>query len=498
MSVDRCSGKFFLALLGGVVLSACSPSASTAVPPVFAAAPTAAPPANAAPVAPLVSGLPDFTGLVERYGPAVVNVKVNQKPRAMPSRSAPQDPDSDNPLNDFLRQFGFPNAPRGQQPLPQRGEGSGFIVSADGYILTNAHVVRDATDITVKLTDRREFPAKLIGLDDRTDVAVIKIDGKDLPTVRIGDPSKLKPGQWVVAIGSPFGMENSVTAGIVSATSRDLPDEQYVPFIQTDVAVNPGNSGGPLFNLSGEVVGINSQIYSQSGGYMGLSFAIPIDMANDVREQLLKHGHVTRGKIGVGIRGIDADLAEAFGLDRPRGALVDEVYKGDPADKAGIRQGDIILSVDGKPVESNTALPAMISSIHPGNSTELEIWSDRKLKKVSVKVVELKDDATTSQDVQGKGGSNGKAEPAALGLSVRPLTPDEKRDSDTQGTLVVDDVDSPAADAGVRPGDIIVGVGGIKVRTLAELQAAIKRSGSVVPLLIQRGDRQVFLAIRTN
>ena len=292
MSVDRCSGKFFLALVGGIALSACSPSASTAVPPIFAAAPapTAAPPPNAAPVGPLVTGLPDFTGLVERYGPAVVNVKVNQRlARAQRSRNVPQQPDSDDPFDFFQFPFGpnVPNAPRGQQQ-PQAGEGSGFVISKNGYILTNAHVVEGASDITVKLTDRREYPAKVVGLDERTDVAVHQDRGDDLPQVRIGDPSKLKPGQWVVAIGSPFGMENSVTAGIVSATSRDLPDELYVPFIQTDVAVNPGNSGGPLFNMSGEVVGINSQIYSPSGGYMGLSFAIPIDMANNVSEQLMK------------------------------------------------------------------------------------------------------------------------------------------------------------------------------------------------------------------
>ncbi len=498
MSLDRFSGRFFVALLGGIVLSACSPSASTAVPPVFAAGaatPTAAPPASAAPVAPLVSGLPDFTGLVERYGPAVVNVKVEEKPRTMPS-SGPGNDNQDDPFGDFLRRFGIPNVPRGQQgpQVPERGEGSGFIVTPDGYIMTNAHVVRDATDITVKLTDRREFPAKLIGMDDRTDVAVIKIDAKNLPTVRIGDPSKLKPGQWVVAIGSPFGMENSVTAGIVSATSRDLPDEQYVPFIQTDVAVNPGNSGGPLFNLAGEVVGINSQIYSQSGGYMGLSFAIPIDMANDVRMQLVKNGHVTRGKIGVGIQPIDADLAESLGLDRPRGALVGEVEEGGPAEKAGIRPGDIILSVDGKPVETNTALPAMISSIKPGNTAELELWSNRKLKKVSTKVVELKEGNSTSTDVQGKGGSN-SAKPAALGLSIRPLSPDEKQQADTEGSLIVDSVDGAAADAGVRPGDIILGVAGTRVKTLAELQAAIKRSPPKVALHLQRGDRQIYLAV---
>jgi len=501
MSVDRCSGKFFLALLGGVALSACSPSASTAVPPVFAAAaaaaPTAAPPPSAAPVTPLVSGLPDFTGLVERYGPAVVNVKVNQRAaRAVQSR-APRNPDPNDPL-DFLRQFGFPGNPRGapQEQRPQAGEGSGFVVSQDGYILTNAHVVSDASDITVKLTDRREFPAKLVGLDKRTDVAVIKIEAGELPVVRIGDPSKLKPGQWVVAIGSPFGMENSVTAGIVSATSRDLPDEGYVPFIQTDVAVNPGNSGGPLFNLQGEVVGINSQIYSDSGGYMGLSFAIPIDMANDVREQLVKNGRVTRSMIGVTIRDLDAEYAESFGLDRPHGALVSSVSEGSPAEKAGIHPGDIILSVDGKPVEGNSALPAMISSIRPGNTTELEVWSDRKLKKVTARVVELKEEGTVAQEPPSKGGGKNAAEPAALGLSVRPLTQDERGDSRSQGSLIVEDVDGAAAEAGVRPGDIILGVAGTPVRTVAEFTAAIKRITSRnVPLLIQSNGRQDFVII---
>jgi serine protease Do len=507
MSVERCSGKFFLALVGGIALSACSPSASTAVPPIFAAAapgPTAAPPPSAAPVAPLVTGLPDFTGLVERYGPAVVNVKVTERP-ARPVRMRGQSPESDNPIDEFFRQFGMPIPPgnQQQQPQPQHGEGSGFVVSSDGYIMTNAHVVKDASEIVVKLTDRREYPAKVIGLDERTDVAVIKIDGKDLPVVRIGDPSKVKPGQWVVAIGSPFGMENSVTAGIVSATLRDLQDSEipnYVPFIQTDVAVNPGNSGGPLFNLQGEVIGINSQIYSQSGGYMGLSFAIPIDIANDVREQLVSTGHVTRSMIGVNIQAIDAKLAEALGLERPRGALVSGVIENEPADKAGIHRGDIILSVDGRPVETSTALPAMISTIRPGTSTELELWSDKKLKKVTVRVVEMKEsDAQTSEDSQGRGGSNGRqqqAAPTVLGLTVRPLSPQEKQSTDTRGSLVVEDVEGAAADAGVQAGDIILAVAGAPVRTVEELSAAIKRQQEqYVALLIQRGNRQIFLPI---
>jgi serine protease Do len=506
MSVDRCKSNLLLAVLSGVVLSACSPSASTAVPPVFAAAPpSAAPPVNAAPAAPLVSGLPDFTALVERYGPAVVNLQVSARARTVQSRGR-REQGSEDPLEDFLRQYGFPGGiPRGQAPQqPPRGQGSGFLVSTDGYIITNAHVVEGATDITVKLTDRREFPAKVVGFDQRTDVAVIKIEGKDLPTVRIGDPSKLRPGQWVVAIGSPFGMENSVTAGIVSATSRDLEDSQYVPFIQTDVAVNPGNSGGPLFNLAGEVVGINSQIYSQSGGYQGLSFAIPIDMANDVREQLVKNGRVTRSKIGIGIQPLDADLAESLGLDRPRGALVGSVDEGGPADKAGIKSGDVILSVDGRPVDGNAALPVMISSMRPGTTTELEVWTDRKLRKVTARVVENTEAATAVREPQGRGGNNkGDQQPVAqvLGMSLRQLTTAEKQDAQTQGSLVVEEVEGAAQDAGLLPGDIILGVAGARVKTVAELQAAIasaKRFSPKVALNIQRGERQLYLPIRAD
>jgi serine protease Do len=305
----------------------------------------------------------------------------------------------------------------------------------------------------------------------------------------------------VVAIGSPFGMENSVTAGIVSATLRDLPDEQ-IPFIQTDVAVNMGNSGGPLFNLAGEVVGINSQIYSPNagGGYVGLSFAIPIDIANDVSQQLIETGQVTRGQIGVKIEGVDSARAEYYGLERPRGALVKEVFEGEPADKAGIRPDDIILSVDGRPVEFIAALPAMISAIRPGNSAELELWSDGKLKKVTVNVVEMKEEAQTAQQVQGRGGrapQSGQAEPTVLGLYLRPLTTDERQQSGTRGSLVVANVEGAAAAAGVQRGDIIIGAAGTQVRTVAELERAVKRSaGSVVTLLIQRGDREVFPQVR--
>jgi serine protease Do len=491
MALERCSGRFFLVAVSGLALSACSPKASTAVPPAANALPA---PASVAAPAPMVSGLPDFTGLVERYGPAVVNVQVVEGKR---STGRSQAPGQEDPFGDFFRRFGIPNMPN-QQPRnqpPARGVGSGFVVTTDGYIMTNAHVVRDATEVMVKMTDRREYPAKVVGIDDRTDVAVIKIEGKNLPIVRIGDPAALRPGQWVVAIGSPFGMENSVTAGIVSATARTLPSEQYVPFIQTDVAVNPGNSGGPLFNLSGEVVGINSQIYSQSGGYMGLSFAIPIDVANGVRTQLIAKGRVTRGKIGVGLQPMDAALAESFGLDRPRGALIGSVEKGGPADKAGVKEGDIIVGVDGRKIDSDIELPAIISSISPGKDTQLEIWRDRNTRKLTARVTEMKEDGANTQSESGGGGA---AEPASLGLSVRPLQPDEKQQVDTEGTLVVEDVDGPAARAGIQPGDIILGVNGTRVKSAAELSAAAKKSGKVVALQVQRGDRQFFIAIRSE
>src|SRR5580692_6813129 len=343
-----------------------------------------APAARAVEPLPAVT-MPDFSGLVERYGPAVVNVEVVERPQA----AGHGGPDSDDPLNDFFRRFGIPNQGGGQprNSPPAHGTGSGFIVSPDGYILTNAHVVSSAETVTVRLTDRREFQAKVVGQDERTDVAVIKIEAKDLPVVKIGDPRLLKPGQWVVAIGSPFNFDNTATAGIVSATARSLPnDNSVVPFIQTDVAVNPGNSGGPLFNTRGEVVGINSQIFSQTGSYMGLSFAIPIDIAVNVENQIIKTGHVMRGRIGVSIVDVNAAFAESFGLGRPRGALVQIVEPGGPAEKAGIKPGDIILAVNGQAIDHFGELSLVISNMHPGSDARLSVWRDRKAQDMTVKV----------------------------------------------------------------------------------------------------------------
>jgi serine protease Do len=462
-----------------------------------------------------VRGLPDFTQLVAAVGPAVVNVQVIERAggsgRAQRFGNSDDDSDSEDPFGDFFRRFGIPQAPQGQgqgpgrraTPQPSRGEGSGFIVSPDGYILTNAHVVNNASKVTVKLTDQREYVAKVVGSDESSDVAVIKIDGKNLPVVRFGDTSKLRVGEWVVAIGSPFGMENSVTAGIVSATGRSIAGanpRNYVNFIQTDVAVNPGNSGGPLFNMNGEVVGINSQIFSTTGSYAGMSFAIPIDLANNVREQLVKNGHVTRGIIGVTIQPVSAALAESYGLERPRGAAVGSVNKGGPADKAGIQPDDVILSVNGKPVQSNSDLPPMIAQLHPGTTAELDVWRNKSSKKISVVIDELQDDAKatrTARTNQRDGNGGGAAASVdKLGLSVRELTANEKRQLRASGNVVVEDASGAAAEAGIQSGDVILSANGKDVTTVEELRGAV-RGASVARLRVQSWDQsgQSFTSI---
>jgi len=495
-------------LLGAVVLitlfAACSPQSSTAAATGDPAKPAMVPTATVAPspaaTAAAVRGLPDFSDLVAQVGPAVVNVQVVEKAAA--SANADEgDEDSEDPFGDFFRHFGIPRGVVPQQPhnfAPVRGIGSGFIVSADGYILTNAHVVNNASKITVKLTDRREFDGKVIGVDERTDVAVIKINAKgNLPVVRLGDSSRLRPGQWVLAIGSPFGFENSVTAGVVSATARSNVGEGgngYVPFIQTDVAVNPGNSGGPLFNLDGDVVGINSQIYSRSGGYEGISFAIPIDVANNVAQQLIKTGHVSRGRIGVTIQDVTAATAENFGLDRPRGAAVASVESGGPADKAGIEPLDIILSVNGTTIEASDQLPPLIAEIKPGQAAQLEIWRDKAVKRISVTVEELKEKATVAS--ARRGGSD--AEPAVvnrIGLSVRALTAAEKGQLKTRGSIVVVDARGAAAEAGVREGDVILSINRESTSTVEEFQKAVKEAVHSATLLVQRENQQSIITI---
>ncbi|MBV8974926.1 MAG: DegQ family serine endoprotease [Sinobacteraceae bacterium] len=454
--------------------------------------------AAAQPATPAEAGtgraLPDFSQLVEHYGPAVVNVEVVEK--AQSSGGVPGLAPND-PFYDFFRRFGIPTPDQGQQgrQAPVRGAGSGFIVNSDGYILTNTHVVANADEVTVRLTDRREFPAKVIGADERTDVAVIKINGTNLPIVKLGDPARIKPGQWVLAIGSPFGFENSATAGIVSATARSVPGENYVPFIQTDVPVNPGNSGGPLFNMSGEVIGINSQIFSRTGGFMGVSFAIPIDVARNVEEQLIKTGHVVRGRIGVTIQDVNAQLAESFGLDRPRGALVSSVEKDGPAARAGVAPGDVILAVDGRPIDRYGELSSQIAGMRPGADVNLALWRSGKEQNLSVKVAELKEQpqnvAYRSKPKQPAGG-----QPSALGLTVRPLEPREKEQANTQGSLLVEEVSGPAQAAEIQPGDIILGINGRRVHSVKELQDAAHAAGKNVALLIQREDAQIFVPLR--
>ena len=439
--------------------------------------------------APLVDtrGLPDFSTLGEAVGPAVVNIRT-QSVRAAKLEGGP----SDEAMQEFLRRFGIPYDGQRQQPQqPRRGMGSGFIVSADGYVLTNAHVVADADEVTVKLVDKRDFKAKVIGSDKRTDVAVLKIDARDLPYVRMGDANTVKVGEWVVAVGSPFGFENSVTAGIVSAKARSLPDETLVPFIQTDVAINPGNSGGPLFNLRGEVVGINSQIYSRTGGFMGLSFAIPIDVAMKVSDQLRKTGKVTRGKMGVGIQPVTKELAESFGLGKAEGALVGSVENGSPAEKAGIQPGDVIVGVNGKPVAESADLPRIIGNMSPGDVAKIKVIRQGSGRELSVKLIEMNPEKMASAAEPDKKPASDK-----LGLAVRPLQPQEKNKLGIAGGLVVEDVAGPAARAGIQPGDVIVGLNSQPVTDVEAFAKMVEASGNRLALLVQRGDARIFVPIK--
>lgn len=436
-----------------------------------------------------VTGLPDFSALVADAGPAVVNISVTEKAEHPMMGGGEPSEGGDDPLSQFFHRFQMPSP---EHAPPSHGIGSGFIVSPDGYVLTNAHVVADASEVTVKLTDRREFAAKVIGADKRSDVALIKIAATGLPYVRFGDPSQVRPGQWAIAIGSPFGFENSVTAGVVSATGRPLPDDNggsYVPFIQTDAAVNPGNSGGPLFNLDGQVIGINSQIYSRTGGYMGMSFAIPIDVALNVKDQLLKNGKVNRSRIGVAVQDLGQPLALSFGLTTPHGALVSAVEPQSPGERAGLKPGDIITSVNGRNIDHSWDLPAVISQLPPGTEARLGLWHDRKATEVTVKTVLLEDAPAPAAKNSGEDGG-GK-----LGLAVRPLKPDEQRELHTRGHLVVEDVTGPALAAGLQAGDVVLGVNGSGVATVADLKREVERAGHSVALLIQREDAQIYIPI---
>jgi len=435
-----------------------------------------------------ISNLPDFSQLVAANGAAVVNISVVQK--AQRGLDESETDEAGDPFSQFFRRFGIPNPAR--QP-PARGIGSGFIISQDGYVLTNAHVVADAATVTVKLTDRREFTAKVIGVDKRSDVALLKIDARGLPTVRFGDPSSLRPGQWVVAIGSPFGFDNSVTVGVVSATARALPDENYIPFIQTDVPINPGNSGGPLFNLKGEVVGINSQIYSRTGGYMGMSFAIPIDLVLNVKDQLLTKGKVSRSRIGVAVQEVNQQLAQTFGLSVPHGALISSVDAKGPGSRAGLKPGDVITSVNGKVINRSSDLPAIIAALPPGSMARVGIWRDRKAQQIEVRTVALQDEPSERSARSERGDDSGR-----LGLALRPLTPGEQEQLETKGKLVVEDASGPALTAGIQPGDVILGINGTPVSSVVELRKAVEAAHGSVALLVQREGAQLYFPIDLN
>jgi serine protease Do len=442
--------------------------------------------------------LPDFTDLVEKQGGAVVNISTSQSVR---NPLLPQIPNlqEDDPFYEFFRRF----IPQPGQPREFQSQslGSGFIVSQDGYIMTNAHVVEAAEEITVKLTDKREFKAKVIGADRRTDLALIKIDASGLPAVKFGDPNKLRVGEWVLAIGSPFGFENTVTAGIVSAKGRSLPQENYVPFIQTDVAVNPGNSGGPLFNLRGEVVGINSQIYSRTGGFMGLSFAIPIDVANDIANQLRTAGKVTRGRIGVVIQPVSKELADGFGLSRAQGALVNSVEKGGPADKAGIEPGDVILRFDGKPVSSSEDLPRIVGSTRPGAKVNMQVWRNKGARDVQVVVAEMQDEKATRQASR-RGSKPPAVTQSQHGLTLSELTDAQRGELKVNGGVLVENVQGQgaAARAGIRRGDVILAVNNQDVKTVEQFNQMMGQfdKGRIVALLVRRGANSLYIPFRVD
>jgi len=447
-------------------------------------------------------GLPDFADLAEKQGQAVVNISTSQTIKGPRLGPGPQWPfDEDDPAFEFFRRFmpkPHPNMPR---EFENRSLGSGFIISADGYILTNAHVVQEADEVVVKLTDKREFKAKVIGTDRRTDVALIKIEASNLPVVRLGDPGKLRVGEWVVAIGSPFGFENSVTAGIVSAKGRSLPQENYVPFIQTDVAINPGNSGGPLFNMKGEVVGINSQIYSRSGGYQGIAFAIPIDVAMEVQAQLKANGKVSRGRIGVMIQEVTRELADSFGLARPQGALVASVEKGSPADKAGIEVGDVILKFDGKPVEQSSELPRIVGNTRPGSKSTVQIWRKGTTKELTLTVAEMPDDKGLPPRLA-KRGKTPESQANRLGLVVSELGSEQKKQLGVDGGVIVDEVRDGAPRSDLRPGDVILALmhRGTRheIRFAEQFNGLLAKldKGAVFTLLVRRGEAQTFVTIR--
>ncbi|MDI1349456.1 DegQ family serine endoprotease [Aquabacterium sp.] len=497
--------------VGLVLSSSLFPHASQAQQPAAALlAPASPPPANAAaPV--IVKGLPDFTELVEKVGPSVVSIRTTQRV----AEEGGDGDEADAQMREFFKRFfgvpmpdqrrGTPGAPNNTPNTPKRGAeqgeerprgvGSGFILSPDGYVMTNAHVVDGADEVYVNLTDKREFKAKVVGADKRTDVAVLKIDAKQLPAVAVGEVSRVKVGEWVMAIGTPFGLENTVTAGIVSAKARDTGEE--IRFIQTDVAVNPGNSGGPLINMRGEVVGINSQILSRSGGFMGISLSIPIDDAMKVADQLRSGGKVVRGRIGVSIAPVSKDVAESIGLGKAQGALVQAVEPGTPADKAGVEAGDIITKFNGQTIDKAPDLPRLVAATKPGTKSTLQVFRRGAYKELTVTVGEM--DSPKAKAEAGKEEAAPRmASAAALGLSVSDLSADQKRELRQNGGVLVSEVQGPAARAGLRAGDIILSVANVQIGSAKEFEAVLAKleKGRAVNVLVRRGEWAQYAVIR--
>ncbi len=479
-------------------LQSCALAGALALGAASALLPAGAAHAQAAAAA---RGLPDFTDLVEQVGPSVVNIRTMEKVSANSAESLGMDED----MLEFFRRFGLPvpNMPRRPQPRSQqpdeeqpRGVGSGFILTPDGYVMTNAHVVEGADEVIVTLTDKREFKAKIVGSDKRTDVAVVKIAATGLPAVRIGDVNRLKVGEWVMAIGSPFGLENSVTAGIVSAKQRDTGD--YLPFIQTDVAINPGNSGGPLINMRGEVVGINSQIYSRSGGFMGISFAIPIDEAVRVSDQLRATGRVTRGRIGVQIGPVTKEVAESIGLGKAQGAMVSAVEPDSPAAKAGIEAGDVIIKFDGKAIDKVADLPRMVGNTKPGTRSTITVMRRGAAKDLSMVIGEVPPDEAPQAKGKADAGKGGTVVSQSLGLTLGELTPAQKKELGIKGGVRVLGAADAAARAGLREGDVILQLANIEVTGLKSFEAALAKVDKSKPVivLVRRGDLAQYVLIR--
>jgi serine protease Do len=445
--------------------------------------------------------LPDFTELAEKHGAEVVNISVTQNVHTDSSAMPFPGMEGDEQMQEFFKHFGIPGIP-GQGGAPQQDYksqslGSGFIISSDGYILTNAHVVNEADEVIVKLYDKREFKAKIIGTDKRTDVALVKIEATGLPKVMVGDPAKLKVGEWVAAIGSPFGLENTMTAGIVSAKGRALPQENFVPFIQTDVAINPGNSGGPLFNLAGEVVGINSQIYSRSGGSMGLSFSIPIDVAIDISNQLKSSGKITRGWLGIAIQEITKDLAESFGMKNTNGALVASVEKNGPADKGGLEAGDVITKFDGKTITTSADLPRAVGATRPGKMAVVELLHKGNIKTLNIGVGEMPSEAV---EVAQNSKSAPKAETNKIGLSLKELTPQQKKKLNGKNGLLVIDSIGASAQAGIRRGDVVLGLNNSESQSVDLFNKQINSVaiGKTIAVLVLRGENTLYVPIKVT